>query len=296
MSEDDLICAYCGEPVLTGTEEPEHVIPAAINGRYTMKTVCIPCNRWAGKEIDQPWLADPFVLDQRFWARVPDRRGKLLTCSPLLTGTTEDGRRVTLGPDGKPALLNSPISRSEGEVRIIAADQAAMDAAKEREKRKVEKAGKTWTPGEQSVCEDQPQIEGSFQIAPSQWERMAAKMALSFLADTQPASWRRSASAEMLRKRMREPNRPAKDVQLATSSATDSFAEKPASAIVVMPLSGQPAVTVSLMGTFSVVCRLESDSAGIDLALVSDPLDPGLNFVGTLGEVIYLRHQGLGLL
>ena len=145
--EDKQLCAYCGTPALTGAEEPEHIFPAAINGRLTTRTVCVSCNRAAGREIDQPWLTDPFVLDLRFSQRIPDRRGNVLERSPMLTGMTDDGRRVTMRPDGTPVQMNTPVKFDEqtGEYTISAGDQAALDDQLEKQRRKAEKQAKAFT-------------------------------------------------------------------------------------------------------------------------------------------------------
>lgn len=168
VSDDSTLCAYCGEPGLAGNEEPEHAIPAAINGRFTTRPVCVPCNRWAGQEIDQPWLNDPFVLDVRFQARIPDRRGKLLQRSPLLTGVTEDGRRIELGSDGTPELRNSVVRRDteSGEVHIVAPDQATLDKLLERERKKAEAKGRSWTADAQSSMPDWPQLSATGMVWP----------------------------------------------------------------------------------------------------------------------------------
>lgn len=222
------ICAYCGHARLTGDEEPEHAIPAAINGRYTTRTVCVPCNRWAGRYIDSPWLNDPIVMDIRCTSQVPDRRGKVLQRSPLLAGTAEDGRRVALVPDGQPVLLNSVVDRRDDQVRIIAPDEATLAALIEREKRKVEADGKTWIPGVSQPGEDRPYVEFTGEISPAVWERMGAKMGLAILADTMPADWRSSTSAELLRTRMRDMSRTTSEVRLLSTDASDAFAATPA--------------------------------------------------------------------
>jgi hypothetical protein len=298
MSDDTRLCAYCGEPTLVGAEDPEHAIPAGINGQFTTRAVCVPCNRWAGHEIDQPWLNDPFVLDLRFEARIPDRRGKLLKRSPLLTGVTEDGRRIELGPEGTPELRNSVVRRDPeaGEVHIVAPDQATLDKLVERERKKAEAEGKTWTPGSQGAMSEQPQVTGTAMVWPGQWERMAAKAALALLAEARPATWRRSPSAELLRTRMRDMNRTASQVRLHSSEAVESFAASPATAINVLTVNGRSVLNASLLGIFTIRFVLTEDLKGADLAWVSDPLDPRRSFSGTLGEVIHKRHRALGYL
>lgn len=298
VSDDSTVCAYCGEPGLAGNEEPEHAIPAAINGRFATRAVCGPCNRWAGQEIDQPWLHDPFVLDVRFHARIPDRRGKLLQRSPLLAGVTEDGRRIELGSDGTPELRNSVVRRDpeSGEVQVLAPDQATLDKLLERERKKAEAEaeGRSWTAGAQSAMSDRPQLSATGIVWPGRWERMAAKASLALLAEVQPAAWRRSPSAVLLRARMRDMSR--SQILLSSSEAVRSFAASPATAISLTTVSGTAILNASLLGVFTVPFALADDLKRIDLAWVSDPVDPSRSCSGTLAEVVYQRHRALGYL
>jgi len=50
------------------------------------------------------------------------------------------------------------------------------------------------------------------------------------------------------------------------------------------------------MGIFGVAFQLAADLDRVDWAWVSDPIDPTRGVDGPLGEVIYARHQALGLL
>jgi HNH endonuclease len=92
VAEVGKICAYCGRPVLTGDEKPEHAIPAALGSSLTVYTVCDPCNERVGKEVDQPFLEDEWVRVHRSESGVIDpRRGRKdrPVRSPLLEGYTD---------------------------------------------------------------------------------------------------------------------------------------------------------------------------------------------------------------
>lgn len=290
---DEKVCAYCGQVALTGDEDPEHAVPAAIGGRLTTTTVCVPCNRWAGREIDQPWLDDPFVLDCRFEHEIPDRRGRTVDSSPLLTGKTDDGRWVTMGRDGVPVLRNAPVEIDEaaGVLRITAANPAALRAQTDKQVRKLRAAGRAVTPIETTPLSDRPQITGGGQVAPGRWHRMGAKVALALLAEQQPAAWRRGESADLLRTAMRA-RLAASEVRFAPLNAVATFAARPATAIVVSRRG--PMVLVSLMGILGVGFVLADDLDRADWAWVADPID--VDAQGPLAEVIYVRHRAAGLL
>lgn len=278
--------------MLTGSDDPEHAVPAAINGRFTTRTVYVACNRWAGEEIDQPWLDDPFVQHIRFTHGIPDRRGNTIESDPLLTGTTADGRRITLGRDGRPKQLNSPVDRSKlpSEFRISARDQEDLDRLTDRELRRAGKTREDVALPSPQVVEDQPAIEGRIEVNPGRWERIAAKMTLALLAENQAPEWRVSPSAHVLRERMRDLDRKATDVRIQQQADSfRAFAAEPSTAIVVSSHGGAPAALVSLLGAFMIVVPLEDDLRDLEVGWVSDPLDPGRSVSGPIAHLIGAR-------
>lgn len=289
--ESDIICSYCALPVLTGGESPEHAFPAAINGRFSTRTVCNECNTWAGKTIDQPWLDDPLVGSTRFTHQIPDRRGRILSADPLLRGVTSDGTQVAIGRDGVPHALNSPVIRDDitGEVHIHAKDTDDLARLTEKERRKAEAAGKTFTPGHIEHVSHHPAVEVSNSISPGQWQRMAAKIVLALLADARPPSWRTSPTADLLRTQMRDMTLTVDDVQLLPPpDALALLAPEPCSAVVIHSSTPGHAL-VSLLGRVAIALPMAKTSAGLDLAWVSDPLLPAASASGSLMETLAHR-------
>lgn len=296
-STTDDICAYCAKHVLTGAEDPEHAVPRAINGRFTTRAVCdgdAGCNAWAGTEIDQVWLDEPFVGHLRFTERIPDRRGRLLKRDPLLRGETADGRRIELDEDGRPILLNSVVETDleNGEIHITAPDQETMDRLIDRELRKLGKTREDVDLGESEVIEDRPEVFNRVGIYPPRWERLAAKMTLALLAETMPSSWRTGESASRLRERMKDMKRDKDDVHMPLATAFQPFAPAPCTSVLVSSRFGGPAAIAAPMGLFMIRLELGGDLPEGDRIWVSDPHDPKRSFAGGLGEVVG-RRQGL---
>lgn len=196
-----------------------------------------------------------------------------------------------MGHDGRPIALNSPVKRdpATGEAQIKAKDQADLDRLVEREGKKAKAGGKTIDLGRPQAVSERPAVNVSAEVYPGRWERIAAKACLGLLAETQPESWRTSPSADALRERLRDLDRRAADVQLRSANATEPFAPTPASAVVVKTLQDRVFAQVSLLGVFAVQFDLGEDLHGIDLAWVSDPIDPARSCRGLLHEVVGAR-------
>ncbi|MHB8531428.1 MAG: hypothetical protein ACYDC2_01780 [Solirubrobacteraceae bacterium] len=112
---------------------------------------------------------------------------------------------------------------------------------------------------------------------------------LGLLADTQAAEWRRGASATLMRQRMRDLARPIDAVHLRDAKPFNAFAAEPATAVVIKTFARGPAAFVSLLGTFSLCFALAEETAGIDVALVSDPVHPDRSARGRFDESVGKR-------
>lgn len=226
---------------------------------------------------------------------IADRRGGRER-DPLLAGFTADGVRIEIDGEGNPIARNSPVIRDaeSGKGQIIARDRGDLGRLIERERRRGRTEGKELVAGEPQERSVRPQVEGTLRVEPGAWLRMAAKATLGYLGHNRPSEWRRSESAEGLRAIIRDLSRPASQVRLLAQPASfDVFAPAPASVILLGEMTGGPAATVSLMGTFVVNLPLGSELAGIDRVWVSDPVAPERSAEGILAEVVAARREQL---
>lgn len=201
------MCAYCAEPVLTGRERPEHALPAALRASIRVWTVCDPCNTWAGQGVDQPFLDDPFIRELRSRydvrdPRHPDRRIE----SPFAHGFTAEGVHVAADETWEPRIVSGRIvDHEDGNVDIIAGDQAEADRLAERVRKRAEALGKTATFGDWRIVSNHPHITGQLQIRPWRWRRAVAKAALATASAAFDEPWRTGDDAARLRHWMRDP-------------------------------------------------------------------------------------------
>jgi HNH endonuclease len=206
VSEPGELCAYCLRAVLTGDEKPEHPIPASLGASLTVPTVCDGCNEWAGREIDQPFLADQLLRTHRSLVDQRDpRRGKKArrVPSPLLRGHTEDGDFVTFDHEaGRPIKHSRIVDLGEGRQQINADSQEEAERLLERARKRAAAEGKEIKIDGEGRDRVQPKITVNFSMRTDVWRREAAKIALAASSLVYPPSWRTSEDAHRLREWM----------------------------------------------------------------------------------------------
>jgi len=204
--ESTEICAYCTATVLTGGEKPEHVIPASLGSSLTVQTVCDPCNEWAGREIDQPFLADSLLQAHRSLVGQRDprrgRKGRRVP-SPLLQGHTADGDFFTVDPETyKPVRRSRIVDLGDDRQQIRASTPEEAQRLLERARKRAAAEGKEIKIGKEERGEFQPVLTVDFSMRTDVWRREAAKIALAVGSHVYPPSWRLSADAHRLREWM----------------------------------------------------------------------------------------------
>lgn len=144
------VCAYCGEAVLTGAERPEHAIPAALGAGLVVYAVCNPCNEWAGKSVDQPFLSDDWILLLRAMHDVRDPRHRdRRVRNPLGRGFTAEGVYVVADENWKPRITGRIFEDSgAGEYRIVARDMQELKKLTDRVIQRAQERGQTANPGQ----------------------------------------------------------------------------------------------------------------------------------------------------
>jgi hypothetical protein len=279
------ICAYCGEPVLTGAERPEHPLPRALGSSLMVFTACDPCNAWAGREVDQPFLDDDWLLIHRADHDVRDPRhpGRPIR-HPLRRGFTEDyGERMEVRVDEgwKPHLGGRIIDKGNDEIQIVAGSQEQAEKLLRRVERDAAAEGKTVEMGEWEHSKGRPWININTRVNLGAWMRMAAKIALGVGSHIYDEGWRTSADAVELRRLMRECGLRSDDggplglfpMKLAKDDVLRRIADPPEHLIwFTRSSNGTTGIGVLLFG--ELIFGMPVDTAGRKLPPVAWALDP----------------------
>jgi hypothetical protein len=206
MTEVEELCAYCIVTALTGEEKPEHPIPAALGSSLTVPTVCDPCNEWAGREIDQPFLADQLLREHRSMAdqRDPRRGAKARrTRSQILQGHTAEGDYIAFDHElGWPVMGSRIVELGEDRSQIRAGSQAEADRLLEIVRKRAAAEGKEARIEAVEHGQARPEITARMMMRTDVWRREAAKIGLAVGSLVYPPAWRLSVDAALLREWM----------------------------------------------------------------------------------------------
>jgi hypothetical protein len=205
MTPPGTICAYCGQPRLTGAEKPEHPIPAAMGSSAKVFTVCDPCNERADVEIDQPFLGDVLIQSYRHLFDVRDHRRarRRRVQSPLLSGYTADGAYVSTHEDGTPKLHPTVVPNPDGSETLIASTQQEMDVLLAEKRRRAVRDGEGVEILNSGSRSGPLELTNRVSTNLDAYTRMASKIALGLASYAYPEAWRTSDEAILLRRLMR---------------------------------------------------------------------------------------------
>jgi hypothetical protein len=181
---------------------PEHILPASIRAELITHRVCTPCNRWAGEEIDQPWLSEVHVKNARQRWQIPDRRGNPAP-SVSYPGKLGDGGEALvriIGEQVNIRRLPSKVDHGDS-ITLTGYDQKEYEKIVERLRRQYPKlvAPKEITVHNTSLAAT-VHLESNVHI----WPRFAAKVALGIASLLVPDSWLATDVAIGLRQVLRD--------------------------------------------------------------------------------------------
>lgn len=198
-------CAYCGAEVLTGSERPEHPIPAALGSSFVVTTVCDPCNDWANVHVDQPFLRDDWVRLHRadHDIRDPRRAVSRPVPHPLRHGKTPDGRHVVLRPDGQ-WVVRPRVEHRGDQTTVQASSMEEAERIVDQVRERALRDGFAIDVGDVTTESGPLDVKIEFCSDLKAWMRMGAKIALAAGSVAYDLEWRSGPDADYLRRLLRD--------------------------------------------------------------------------------------------
>lgn len=205
VTDSLFLCTYCGHRLPDEQRSVEHPLGQSIGGTgWSTQDVCGSCNTKAGKEVDQPFAAQPMIAAYRHIHEVPDPRDGQVPAAPRLYGELESGGRayIELGRDGlsthrvphrqKHSDTGLQYVTQLGESEALIRKLEARLRKKHGDKIKIEASTKT--------IRDETIAHIPFlSLKTTTWPRFGAKLGLAFGREILGEQWLSTADAAHLR-------------------------------------------------------------------------------------------------
>jgi hypothetical protein len=202
MDAESFVCPYCGGTKNRSEQSVEHPLPRAIGGAgFSSPDYCDPCNKRAGREVDQPFVSHVTILAMRHVHGVPDSGGEIPP-APRVFGDIDTGGRgyVELG-SGLPAR-RVPEKTHEDETHITYTveegdgEELARKVAA-RVRKQLGDGVEIETHVEHIERDETVRIE--IRMPETLWPRFAAKLGLAFGREALGDDWVLTDDAAVLR-------------------------------------------------------------------------------------------------
>jgi HNH endonuclease len=197
-------CSYCGQAKPDDERSLEHPLSQVLGGSgWATRDVCGTCNEYAGREIDEPFARQTFILFDRHRYEVPDPRGAVPPAPRIVSRLKETGERVlTVMDRGGWYAQPLPVETWHDEQRVLYGVDA--DGAQEYVVKKLDRLRKQFGPQvtladtyERTI--ENPQVDVEFTHDATLWPRFGAKVGLGFGREVLGEDWLDSGLAGYLR-------------------------------------------------------------------------------------------------
>jgi hypothetical protein len=206
-------CSYCGNEKEDARRSVEHPLSQSLGGRgWAVREVCDDCNQFAGREVDAPFVRQPWIVWFRHRYDVLDAQRRV-PAAPRVVGRLKSSGERVLTVMARGGWYTEPLpqgytAHGPGPVREELGPEVVLEGTTKR-------------------LIEHPEVEVEWTHDPTLWPRLGAKLGLGFGRELLGASWLDSPCARYLQAVLfsREPSPPASHARLATASETVAGSE-----------------------------------------------------------------------
>lgn len=197
-------CSYCAIVKPDEERSLEHPLSQTLGGGgWATRNVCSSCNTYAGREIDEPFARQIWVLWDRHRYEVPDARGDVPRAPRIVSRLKATGERVLTVMDRRGWYAQPlPVEAWQDESRLsygVGAEDALEAMQKKLERLRRQFGPQVFVEATQERVIEQPEVEVGWTHDATLWPRFGAKVGLGFGREVLGEEWLDSAVAQYLR-------------------------------------------------------------------------------------------------